>query len=106
MCNFEEHGGDPRFLAALHRIAELHSRKQHDYGQGDDPFANVRASREFGVPPWVGAMIRLNDKVTRIKSFILKGVLKNEPIQDAFDDMAVYALICSILYEEEHGQQG
>lgn len=102
MCTFAEHGGDSRFLKKLEQIAETHSKKQHDYGQDNDPFANIRASRDFGVPPWVGAVIRLNDKVTRIKSFIKKGELKNEPIEDAFQDIAVYSLIAWILYEEEH----
>ena len=100
MCTFDEHGGDRRFLEKLTQMAELHSRKQHDYGAGDDPFANIRASREFGVEPWVGAVIRLNDKVTRIKSFLAKGELKNEPLVDAFYDISVYALIALILFEE------
>ena len=102
MCTFAEHGGDPRFLEKLEQIAELHSRKQHVYGVDEDPFANIRASQDFGVEPWVGAIIRLNDKVTRIKSFLKKGELKNEPLVDAFQDVAVYALISWILYEEEH----
>ena len=101
MCTFEEYGGDRRFLEKLQQIAELHSVKQHDYGQGNDPFANIRASQEFGVEPWVGAVIRLNDKVTRLKSFIANGVLKNESIQDSLLDIAVYALISLILFEEK-----
>ena len=100
MCTFEEHGGDTRFLEKLTQIAELHSRKQHDYGADADPFANLRASAEFGVEPWIGATVRLNDKITRIKSFLAKGELKNEPLVDAFYDIAVYALIALILYEE------
>lgn len=100
MCTFEEHGGDPRFLDKLNWIAELHSAKQYDYGAGEDPFANLRASQDFGVEPWVGATIRMNDKITRLKSFIAKGELKNESVMDSFLDIAVYALIASILYEE------
>jgi hypothetical protein len=101
MCTFAEHGGDRRFLEKLEQIAELHSVKQHDYGVDEDPFANIRASRDFGVEPWVGAVIRLNDKVTRIKSFIKKGALKNESVQDSLLDISVYALIALILFEEE-----
>jgi len=101
MCTFEERGGDRRFLEKLEQIAALHSAKQQDYGVGEDPFANIRASQDFGVPPWVGAVIRLNDKVTRIKSFIRNGTLRNEPIVDSFRDIAVYSLIAWILFEEE-----
>jgi hypothetical protein len=95
--------GDPRFHDRLQAMGELHDRKQADYGTDGDPFANVRASKEFGIPPWLGAILRLNDKVTRIKSFAKKGSLKNEPLQDSFDDIAVYAVIARILYDEEHG---
>jgi len=105
MCTFEERGGDRRFLEKLEQIAETHSQKQADYGQDNDPFANIRASQEFGVPPWVGAVIRLNDKVTRLKSFIKNGTLKNEPIADSFRDIAVYSLIAWILFEEEERAQ-
>jgi hypothetical protein len=95
--------GDPRFHARLKAMAELHDRKQADYGTDGDPFANVRASREFGIAPWLGAILRLNDKVTRIKSFAKKGTLKNESLEDSFDDIAVYAVIARLLYDEEHG---
>lgn len=102
MCTFAEHGGDPRFLRKLEEIAELHSRKQHDYGKDEDPFANIRASADFGVPPWVGAVIRMNDKVTRLKSFVTKGELKNEGVAESLVDIPVYALIALILFEEDN----
>ena len=49
--------GDARFHALLAEIAELHDKKQQDYGRTADPFANVRATEEWGMPGWVGAMI-------------------------------------------------
>src|SRR6266487_1952918 len=54
--------GSEAFHALLREIGELHDRKQKDYGSNTDPFANVRASQDFGVPAWVGALVRLNDK--------------------------------------------
>ena len=92
--------GDARFHALLKEIGELHDRKQEDYGRDVDPFANVRASQEFGVAPWVGALIRLNDKVTRLKAFAIKGSLANESAEDSMLDIAVYSLISLILYRE------
>ena len=92
--------GDPRFHALLHEIAALHDRKQADYGTGADAFANVRASGEFGVAPWIGALIRLNDKITRLKSLIVKGYLANESADDSLLDISVYALIALILKRE------
>ena len=99
--------GDPRFLDLVWQMAKLHASKQEDYGfEGNatakaDPFANVRASQEFGTKPWVGALIRMNDKVTRLKAFARKGVLANESAEDSMLDIAVYGLIALILYREE-----
>jgi hypothetical protein len=93
--------GSARFHALLEKIGALHDKKQRDYGSATDPFANVRASQEFGVKPWVGALVRLNDKVTRLKAFATKGELANESAEDSMLDIAVYALIALILYQEE-----
>lgn len=92
--------GDPRFHALLAEIAELHDKKQADYGRTTDPFANVRATEEWGMPGWVGAMMRLNDKVRRLQKFAQVGSLANESAEDSMRDIAVYALIALILYRE------
>ncbi len=96
--------GDPRFHAELDRLRELHDKKQADYGRGADPLANLRASAELGIRPWIGAMVRMRDKFSRVCSFILNGKLKNESIQDSLDDIAVYAILTKILFNEEHGE--
>lgn len=96
--------GSERFHAILNELGELHDRKQADYGSPSDPFANVRSSEEFGVPAWVGAVIRGNDKMSRIKSFVRRGELLNESLEDSLRDLAVYAVIALVLYEERgHG---
>lgn len=93
--------GDPRFHALLAELAMLHDRKQQDYGAGDDPLANVRASEDWGIPAWVGACVRLNDKVKRLQSFARKGYLANEGAEDSLQDIAVYALLALILMREK-----
>lgn len=93
--------GDPRFHALLKEIGELHDRKQQDYGVVTDPFANVRGSRDWGVAPWIGAMIRGNDKVKRLQKYAKDGALANESARDSFMDLAVYSLIALILHDEE-----
>lgn len=85
----------------LEEIGELHDRKQKDYGMPTDPFANVRASAEWCIAPWVGAMIRLTDKVKRLQALLRNGRLANESAFDSLKDIAVYALIAHILLEEE-----
>ena len=92
--------GDARFHALLKEIGDLHDKKQNDYGRTTDPFANVRGSQDWGVQPWVGAMIRANDKVKRLQKVADGGELMNESARDSFMDLAVYSLIGLILYEE------
>lgn len=95
------HPKDTRFHELLGELAALHNKKQLDYGKADDPFANVRSTEEFGVKPWIGAMIRLNDKVKRLQSFATRGALANESVEDSLKDIAVYAIISLVLYEQE-----
>jgi hypothetical protein len=98
------HPNSARFHELLREAGELHDKKQQDYGSDSDPFANVRASTEWGIPSWVGALVRMNDKVTRLKSFARKGTLANESAEDSMRDIAVYALIALVLYEQEAGE--
>lgn len=93
--------GSPAFDAVLARVAELHRKKSHDYGIPSDPFANVRAAAEFGIAPWLGVAVRMNDKMSRIKSMAQNGRLLNESLEDSFFDLAVYGLIAVILLAEE-----
>jgi len=89
-----------RFHEILDELGELHDRKQQDYGVENDPFANVRSSEAFGIPGWVGAALRGNDKMKRIQAFALKGALANESLEDSLRDLAVYAIIALVLLEE------
>jgi len=100
------HPGSKRFYDYLIEAGILHSRKQADYGRSEDPFANVRASEDFGVPAWVGCMIRANDKMRRLQTFSKTGTLTNEGVKDSLLDLAVYALIGLVLFEEESQDAG
>jgi len=97
----KRHPNSARFHQILKELGELHDKKQQDYGRGDDPLSNVRASEEWGIPAWVGAMIRLNDKVRRLQSLALKGSLVNESAEDSLQDIACYAIIALVLREQE-----
>ncbi len=95
------HPSSQRFHDILKKLGELHDKKQRDYGTDDDPFNNIRASaKEWGIPAWVGAMLRATDKVRRLQKFADVGELANESVIDAFDDLAVYAVIARVMYEE------
>lgn len=89
-----------RFHQLLREIGALHDKKQGDYGRETSPFANVEASEEWGIPGWVGAMIRLNDKVRRLQKPAQGGTLSNEGVYDSLKDIMVYAGIAHVLYEQ------
>ena len=93
--------GSERFHEILKELGDLHDLKQRDYGTDNDPFANVRASEFFGVPGWIGCMMRAHDKMIRIQKAARGGTMSNESIEDSLRDLAVYAIIGLCLWEEK-----
>lgn len=91
---------DP-FSSVLDELEAMHDKKGADYGRTEDPYANVRGSADFGVPPWVGALVRANDKMRRLQKAASGGTLQNEGVEDSLVDLAVYAIIALILWREE-----
>jgi len=90
----------------LAELGALHDKKQQDYGTTSDPFANIRASAEWGMAPWVGALMRANDKMHRLQQFARRGTLENEGAEDSMKNVAVYALIALVLYRESTQDDG
>ena len=98
----KKYHGHPDFYKLLDEIKEIHSNKNHDYSGEGDPFRNFKLSENMGVPSWKGCLIRISDKFSRLCSFANKEEykVKDENIEDTLKDLAVYALICIILYRE------
>ena len=94
------HPASQAFHDVLTEMGLLHNQKQADYGRENDPFANVRASEDFGVPGWVGCLTRANDKMRRLQKAAQGGTLTNETVEDSLLDLAVYAAIGLVLYRE------
>jgi hypothetical protein len=82
-------------------IKALHAKKGTDYGEAADPFANLRAAEAFGFAAYVGVALRMEDKMRRIRTFIAKGTLANEPFEDSLLDIANYAMLGLALYREQ-----
>jgi hypothetical protein len=89
------------FMDAVQEVIDMHDRKGADYGSQADQFANVSASSQWGIPPWVGAMMRANDKVVRLQSAARGSTLRNEGIEDSLLDIATYALIALCLFRRD-----
>lgn len=94
----------PRFHALLAEIADLHDRKNADYAGDGDPFANFRLSAGLGVSPFLGCLVRMGDKWSRVQTLVRKGeenrAVVEESLTDTLRDLAVYSLIAICLYEE------
>jgi len=95
--------GHPRFYELIEEIKKTHSDKNHDYATASDPLSNLKLSQEIGIPPWKGVLVRMSDKWSRITQLASgkKAQVKGEAITDTLKDLAVYSLLCLILYEEE-----
>jgi hypothetical protein len=83
------------------------SRKNHDYTSGSgDPYANFRTAEQLGVHPAVGIMLRMGDKMQRIRTFAERGELKvdGEGLEDAVVDCINYAVLAYglLLEDAEH----
>lgn len=81
-------------------------QKSSDYTGGEkstDPFANFRATECLGVDPVIGIMMRIIDKIQRIRSFVNDGQLKvpNESVYDAFDDIIGYTILAKAMIMEK-----
>lgn len=94
------HPASQAFHDACDAMKAMHDKKQADYGRANDPFANVRASEDFGIDGWVGAMVRANDKMRRIQKAASGGTLSNEGVEDSLMDLAVYSIIALVLFRE------
>ena len=88
------------FESVVKEITLLHQKKSSDYGTGEDPYANIRGTQEFGIKPWVGAVVRAADKIVRLKQYVKKGRLVNESVEDSLLDLATYAIIALVMYRE------
>lgn len=96
-----------RFTELLDKMRDIRAAKSHDYGEIGDPYANCRRCEELGIPAWKGVLIRIGDKYSRLVSFAKQGELKvkDESVEDTFLDLANYALIGLVLYEEWREKQ-
>lgn len=73
------------FEAVLQEMKELHSKKNHDYG---DSFS--KSFDEFGM---VAPIVRMSDKLERLKTLCKSDAKVNESVRDTLIDLANYAVM-------------
>lgn len=97
----EQRPGSLPFLELLEEVRQLHLSKSQDYGSESDPLANIRQGAEFvGIEPWRGCMVRVADKVQRLRTFCKTGRLVHEGVRDTLLDLAAYSLLAIVLFDE------
>lgn len=75
-----------QFIDITKKMAKTYAAKNHDYGNSFEESLD-----EFGL---VASVVRLGDKMNRIKSLIKKEAqVKDESIKDTLLDMANYAIM-------------
>lgn len=97
----------PEQFRKLHRdlteeALDLMARKNADYGADADAMANFRMSELLKIRPVLGAMLRMQDKMARLVSFIEKGHLAvvEESWHDCLIDLINYSVIVHGLLDE------
>lgn len=86
-----------KFKEITDSMAKTYEAKNHDYGNSFDQSLN-----EFGL---VASVVRLGDKMNRIKSLIKKEAqVKNESIEDTLLDMANYAIMTVLWMNNKKSQ--
>jgi hypothetical protein len=93
--------GSTEFCSVLDEIKQLHLRKTLDYGCDEDALSNIRSSSDvINVSPWAGCILRISDKMHRLRSYFRRGRVEFDGIEDTLMDIAAYAVIALVLYRE------
>ena len=84
-------------------------KKNNDYTGGKkatDIFANFNSSKILDIHPVQGLLLRVIDKVQRIRSFTNDKELSvpNETVEDACDDIVNYAILAKAMLLDERSQ--
>ena len=93
--------GSREFLQVLDELRNLHLRKTLDYGMDDDALANIRSSADVvNMPAWAGCILRISDKLHRLKAYFRRGRVEFDGVEDTLKDIACYAVIAEVLRRE------
>lgn len=94
--------GSREFVDVLDEIKNLHLRKTLDYGVDEDALSNIRESADIvNMPAWAGAILRISDKMHRLKAYFRRGKVEFDGLSDTLKDIASYAVIAEVLRREE-----
>ena len=94
----------PKMTSEFKRIQreqyELFLRKQHDYGPQNIAVGTALINDEDKRLSLMGIWFRINDKVERIKTLIMRGddgSLKDEGLVDSYSDISNYGVMAQVV---------
>ena len=79
---------------------ELFLHKQHDYGPQNIAVGQMLVNEEEKRLSLMGIWFRINDKVERIKTLIMRGddgSLENEGLVDSYSDISNYGVMAQVV---------
>jgi hypothetical protein len=96
-------------IETTEKCRKVMESKNSDYtggAQATDALANFKAAQTLGMHPVMGLLLRMQDKIQRVRSFVADGSLRvsGETVEDAFEDMVNYAILGKALIKEEATQ--
>jgi hypothetical protein len=102
--NFPE--TEHEFQKVLNTMYMTFCKKQFDYGPGNIAMGTQLKTEEEVNIALLGIIVRMNDKINRLVNLSTKHSFKaqNEPIEDAFLDTAIYAVMALIVKNQKWGK--
>ena len=87
------------FQEELNKIYMTFCKKQYDYGPNNIAMGTLLKNDKEINTSLLGIIVRMNDKINRLLNLSTKHDFKaqNEPIEDAFLDIAIYCLMALIV---------
>ena len=91
------------FQKELNNMYMTFCRKQYDYGPGIIAMGTLLKSDKEINQSLFGIIVRMNDKINRLLNLSTKHNFKaqNEPIEDAFLDIAIYCVMALIVKDKK-----
>ena len=95
------------FTKITNAMCDLTAKKNADYADSQDAFANFRLCEELGVcTTEAGILTRMTDKLQRVANLLKRdGQVADEKIEDTLLDNAVYSIILTIYLRYEKQQR-
>lgn len=90
-----------RFHQILSELGDLHRLKTSEYGTEEDPFATIRENADERLPLWMWVIERMGTDIYEAVRDAEGASTRRASVVSSLNDIASWAIIARILYEEE-----